>query len=227
MGSEDHKTTKETLTSYLTVMATTSTDLLSLYKASAKEPEVVSVPLTKYLMIDGIGDPNTSPAFQSAVETLYGLAYTIKFGRKKRGLKSDYKITPLEGLWWADNMNAFGPEGDRSKWKWTIMLAQPEFIMSRDVAVATKELKEKKDLPLLPQVRFERYKEGKSVQIMHVGPYSAEGPTIERLHKYAQDHGLAIRGKHHEIYLGDPRRARPDRLKTILRQPVEKNGKHV
>jgi hypothetical protein len=206
-------------------MATTG-EALSHYKASAKEPALITVPLTKYLMIDGTGDPNTSPAFQSAVETLYGLAYTIKFGRKKRGLKSDYKITPLEGLWWSDNMDNFGAHEDKSKWKWTIMLAQPEFILSRDVIAATKELKEKKDLPLLPQVRFERYKEGKAVQIMHVGPYSAEGPTIERLHTYAKDHGLALRGKHHEIYLGDSRRAKPDKLRTILRQPVEKNRTH-
>ncbi|MFI5202589.1 MAG: GyrI-like domain-containing protein [Candidatus Kapaibacterium sp.] len=209
-------------------MSTSNGSALALYKASTKQPEFISVPTMKFLMVDGTGDPNTSPMFQDAVQALYGLAYTIKFGRKKRGEESDYKITPLEGLWWSKDPTAFA-NGEKSKWQWTLMLAVPDFISKHDVQLATKELQVKKDLKLLPAIRLEKFSEGQAVQFMHIGPYSSEGPNIERMHAFAQDQGYTLRGKHHEIYLGDPCRSKPERLKTILRQAVvrSKNGRFL
>ncbi len=170
-------------------------------------------------MIDGIGDPETSKDFQDAVQALYSIAYTIKFGRKKRGEESDYKLSPLEGLWWSDNMSDFA-SGARDKWQWTVMVAQPDFITKTEVAKAAKDAASKKELPSLLKVRFEKWKEGECAQIMHVGPYSTEKATIEKLHAFIWENGGELTGKHHEIYLGDPRRAAPEKLKTILRQPL-------
>ncbi len=196
-------------------------EVKKLYAASVKTPKFVSVPKMPYLMVDGQGDPNTSKEFQDAVQALYSLAYTIKFGRKKRGEESDYRITPLEGLWWSDDMSDFAT-GNKAKWKWTLMLAQPEFITKAEVTAAVKEVTAKKDVPALPKVRFEKWKEGECVQIMYVGPYAEEGPTIQKLHIFIIEQGAQLTGKHHEIYLGDPRRAAPDKLKTILRQPLKR-----
>lgn len=201
----------------------TATISSTLYKAPTKAPEVVTVPEMKYLMIDGTGDPNNSQSFKDAMQALFSIAYTIKFGRKKAGKESGYKITPPEGLWWSDDPHAFEPDGDRSNWRWTLMLAQPGFITQHEVEKAKTEVAAKKDIPSLASVRFEKLKEGRCVQMMHVGPYSAERPTIEKLHVFAHEHGFSLAGKHHEIYLGDPRRAKPERLKTILRHPVVLN----
>ena len=185
-----------------------------------KEPALVAVPSMSFLMVDGEGDPRDSPAYQQAMEALYGLSFTVKFAlRKAKGI--DYKVMPLEGLWWSDDMDSFILDA-RGKWKWTSMIMQPTMVAAEDIEKAKAELQRKKDPPALPRVRFESYDEGPSAQILHVGPYSAERPTIERLHAFIEEQGYERRGKHHEIYLGDPRRADPSKLRTILRQPVAK-----
>jgi hypothetical protein len=200
-------------------------DTNQLYKASAKSPVLVDVPKMPYLTIDGSGYPGNSPEFQQAIEALYGIAYTIKFSRKKRGEESGYRIPPLEGLWWSEDIKDFQPDGDKSKWQWTLMIAQPEFITKKEFEDARKALLERKPGTLRAKdVKLSQWKEGPSVQVLHVGPYSEEGPTIERLMAFAQEYG-ELTGKHHEIYLGDPRRARPDRLETIIRHPVKLRSK--
>ncbi len=205
-------------------MAPKSKVEINLYKASPKKSAIIKVPATKYLMIDGMGDPNTSKEFQDAIQALYPLAYTIKFGRKKQGKESDYKITPLEALWWSNDPKAFSSGGDKSKWKWTAMIAQPDFIGQSDLKSAAKEAFAKKQLPAINSVRLEKFLEGPAVQMLHVGPYSTVGSTIEQLHVFARESGYEITGKYHEIYLGDPRRSAPEKLKTILRQPIRKRS---
>jgi hypothetical protein len=191
-----------------------------LYKASAKEAAIVEVPRLQFLMADGQGDPN-APPFQQAVEALYGLSYTLKFGLKKRG-GPDYTVMALEGLWWAEGVDpaAAFAQGRRDQWKWTLLILQPDFIGPADVETARQELRAKRNPAAIDRVRLESFEEGRCVQIMHIGPYSAEKATIDRLHAFAAEKGLGLRGKHHEIYLGDPRRSAPEKLKTILRHPV-------
>jgi hypothetical protein len=186
-----------------------------------REPVMVEVSPMNYLMVEGEGDPRTSIAYQQSIEALYGLSFTIKFAIKKEG--SDYAVAPLEGLWWSDVMNTFVP-GDREAWRWTSLIMQSPMVTAEHVDRAIAELRRKKDPPALLRVRFERYDEGLCAQVMHLGPYSEEGPTIERLHSFIAEQGCDLRGKHHEIYLGDPRRARPDKLRTIIRQPVRRRG---
>jgi hypothetical protein len=193
-------------------------ELRDLYFPSAKEVALVDVPPMNFLMIDGSGDPNTAPAFKESIEALYGVSYTLKFILKKSGL-GDHMVLPLEGLWWTDAMGRFSIDA-RDEWTWTSMIAQPKPVTRELVRRAVAQLEEKKHPPALPRMRFERFREGRSVQIMHIGPYAAEGPTIEKLHAYVRDHGYELAGKHHEIYLGDPRRTDPKKLKTVLRQPV-------
>ncbi len=194
-----------------------SKDLKHLYAPSAKAPVMVDVPPLNYLMLDGHGDPNTNPHYAAVIEALFSLAYTIKFMIKKGGV--DYAVFPAEGLWWVPDMRQF-TVNDKSAWDWTMMIAQPEAVNETIVEAARAEAIKKKRLPLLEQVRFETYFEGKSAQIMHLGPYAAEGPTIARLHDFIAEQGYALTGKHHEIYLSDARRAAPEKLKTIIRQPV-------
>ena len=179
----------------------------------------VDVPLLIYLMVDGEGDPNTSAAFQQAVEALYSLSYALKFSLKKSPTPVDYGVMPLEGLWWADDPRSFS-EADKSKWKWTVMIVQPEFISTQQVDSAFDAVRRKKNPAALDRVRFETLEEGKSVQILYTGPFSQEGPTIQRIHDHIHAAGRELYGKHHEIYLSDPRRTAPERLKTILRQPM-------
>ncbi len=191
---------------------------------SAKEFSIVDVPPLKFFMIDGRGYPGTSQEYQDAIQTLYPLSYTLKFMVKKKG--KDYVVMPLEGLWWADDMSVFSTElfeKNKDAWKWTSMIMQPDFITQEMVDKTIKEVKEKKDPPALSKVRFDTFTEGLSAQILYFGPYSEEGPTIERMHNFIKDQGYELRGKHHEIYLSDPRRTKPERLKTIIRQPIEKN----
>jgi hypothetical protein len=198
-------------------------DLPDLYRPPAREPVLVKVPEMTFLMIDGSGDPNNSSGYQQAVEALYAVSYTAKF-RLKRGPEGiDLKVMPLEGLWWSADVTVF-LEGWREAWQWTMMIAQPDVVTPALIDEAVAEAGRKKDLPALGKARLERFEEGLCAQILHVGPYSAEGPTIERLHAFIAEQGQALRGKHHEIYLGDPRRTRPERLRTILRQPVRAQG---
>ena len=195
-------------------------ELSELYRPSAKEVSLVDVPPMNFLMIDGQGDPNTSKDFQDAVEALYGLSYTLKFMLKKTAPEHDYTVMPLEGLWWTEGQEGFDVE-NKGAWQWTLMIMQPEHITGEHVMEAAAQLKEKKDPHLLDRVRFERFDEGPTLQIMYIGPYAEEGPTIEKLHQYAREHGYSLAGKHHEIYLGDPRRTAPEKLKTIIRHPVK------
>ena len=193
--------------------------LKHLYGPSAKKVEIVDVPQMSFLMVDGEGNPNTSKSFSDAIEALYPLSYTLKFMVKKGEMGIDYGVLPLEALWWADDMSAFST-GNKDDWKWTLMIMQPEFITQKMVKEATEEVARKKKPVSLPLVRFESFKEGKAAQIMHIGPFSEEGPTIEKVHLFIEDNGSRRVGKHHEIYLSDIRRAAPEKWKTIVRQPM-------
>jgi hypothetical protein len=198
-------------------------ELKHLYNPSAKEFTLVDVPPMQFLMIDGQGDPNTAAEYSDALESLYPLAYTLKF-MSKRELDRDYAVPPLEGLWWAADMEVFTVRADRDAWQWTMMMMTPEWITQEQFERAVAEVRRKKNPAALDKMRLETFHEGLSVQIMHIGPYSAEGPTIARLHgEFLPQNGLVETGKHHEIYLGDPRRSAPEKLKTILRQPVRRN----
>ena len=154
-------------------------ELKHLYQPSAREAVIVEVPAMNYLMLDGTGDPNTSPLYQAAVEVLFSLSYTLKFMVKKGPLAIDYGVLPLEGLWWADDMSSFST-ADKSNWQWTMMIMQPDFITPEMVAGALDKVSGKADASMLGQVRLESLAEGLCAQVMHLGPFSAEGPTIER-----------------------------------------------
>ena len=190
-----------------------------LYQPPAGEITTVTVPPLTYLMVDGEGDPNTSKSFEQAIEALYALSYTLKFSLKKSPRAIDYGVMPLEGLWWADDPRAF-MEANKSTWKWTAMILQPEFISRANVDAAFDEVRRRKNPAALDRVRFETIEEGESVQTLYFGPFSEEGPVIQRMHEAIHAAGKSIFGKHHEIYLSDPRRTAPARLRTILRQPM-------
>jgi hypothetical protein len=194
--------------------------LKQFYQPGAKKVEFVEIPAMNFLMIDGIGDPNTSQSFKEAVEGLFSFSYTLKFMIKKGVSGIDYAVMPLEGLWWADDMEKFSIT-DKSAWKWTLMIMQPEFIQATEVRAALQLTLAKKDQPALHQIRFEAFQEGRAAQIMHIGPFSAEGPTIEKVHLYIKENGYQLAGKHHEIYLSDIRKGNPANWKTIIRQPYK------
>jgi len=196
-------------------------ELKHLYNPSAKEVTVVDVPPMNFLMADGEGNPNTSEHYRHAVEALYAVSYALKFMIKKGVDATDYAVMPLEGLWWADDMARFTVD-DKDAWRWTMMIRQPEFVTEELVQEARSQVEKKKGpLPALPKMRFESFHEGRAAQIMHHGPFSEEGPTVERLHGFIEGQGNKLSGKHHEIYLKDPRRTAPERLKTVIRQPFE------
>ena len=192
-------------------------ELKQLYQPSAKEVLAVEVPPFQFLMIDGEGDPNTSAAYAEAVEALFSVSYTVKFMVKKAA-SVDYGVMPLEGLWWADDLSVFAP-GDKSKWKWTMMIMQPSFVPSSTIDAALGDVRKKKASSAVDRLRFTTFAEGSCAQVLHVGPFSTEGPTIERVHAFI-DARTARRGKHHEIYLSDIRRADPAKWRTIIRQPM-------
>ena len=195
-------------------------ELQHLYNPSSRDFSVVEVPEMQFLMVDGHGNPNTEPAYQEAVEALYGVAYKLKFASKQQ-LEKDYTVPPLEGLWWAADMDTFTVNLDKSAWDWTMMIMQPEWITLELFAQAVAEVQKSKGLSALSKMRLERYAEGLSVQIMHIGSYDDEAPTLARLHReFIPQNGYVEAGKHHEIYLGDPRKTAPEKLKTVLRQPV-------
>lgn len=194
-------------------------ELKHLYNPSTREVSVVDVPQMYFLMIDGQGDPNTSDEYAEALEALYAVSYAIKFRVKRSERGVDYAVMPLEGLWWIDDMTEFSVEDKRS-WKWTAMIVQPEeYVTEGLVDEAKTEADRKKGLPAIPRMRFEAFGEGLSAQIMHRGPFSEEGPTIETIHRYIEERGGEPTGKHHEIYLSDFRRTKPERLRTVIRQP--------
>ncbi len=194
-------------------------DLKHLYQPPAKTVVQLDVPAMNFLMIDGEGDPNTSQAYADGVEALFTLSYALKFKVRKTALAIDYGVMPLEGLWWADDMSTFTPE-NKSNWKWTMMVMQPAFVTRAMVDEVKADVRKKKDLAALPELRFEVYGEGRCAQIMHIGPFSEEGPAIEMLHRFIVEHGGTLVGKHHEIYLSDIRKADPANWKTVIRQPM-------
>ncbi len=193
-------------------------ELKQLYGPSAKAPVEVTVPPLRYLMVDGQGDPNTSQRYVEAVEALFSVSYTAKFMVKKSAQATDYAVMPLEGLWWAEDLGAF-TANDRAQWQWTMMILQPDFVADSVIQAAIAAVQEKKQLPGLARLRLETFDEGRCAQILHLGPFTEEGPTIERLHAFIAARGK-LRGKHHEIYLSDIRRAAPAKWKTIIRQPL-------
>ncbi len=192
-------------------------ELKHLYQPSAKEVVEVVVPPMNYLMVDGEGEPG-SQVYTEAVETLFAVSYAVKFMVKKGPLAIDYGVMPLEGLWWADDMAAFSVD-DKASWKWTMMIMQPTFVTAEMIGAAIAEVEKKKNPAALSLVRFEALFEGKCAQIMHIGPFSAEGPTVERVHQFIEARG-SLTGKHHEIYLSDIRKADPAKWKTVIRQPM-------
>ncbi len=192
--------------------------LKTLYAPSKKDFSIIDVPRMNFVMIDGAGPPGND-AYVEACEWLYPISYGMKF-MSKIDLGRDYVVPPLEGLWWADDMGAY-IEDRRDEWLWTLMIMQPDWITSDMFTQALTKASKKLGAP--PEtLRFESFEEGTSVQILHIGPYTEEGPTLARLHdEYMPENGLTWNGKHHEIYLSDPRRAAPEKLKTVLRQPVK------
>lgn len=202
----------------------------ALYQPKA-EPVIVVVPKMKFLMIDGQGAPDPDVGsekdiseFQKAVGALYGLVYSIKMSEKKGDQPEGYqnfKVPPLEALWWMADDSEFDVKKPE-KWRWTAMIRVPDFVNPEVVSKFADELVTKKKTDIYKQVRLDEFFEGESVQIMHIGPYDAEEPNIDKMHDFAKDHGYSLRGKHHEIYFGDPRRSAPEKLKTVLRQPIQK-----
>ena len=182
---------------------------------------VVEVPEMQFLMLDGHGDPNTAREYQDALEALYAVAFKIKFISKKT-LEKDYTVPPLEGLWWAEYMEAFSIKRDKSKWDWTMMIMAPGWITSGIFDQAVEQVRKAKNPVSLDKLRLESYHEGTSVQIMHIGSYDDEAPTLEAMHgHFIPENGYTENGKHHEIYLSDPRRVALEKLRTVLRQPVK------
>jgi hypothetical protein len=195
-------------------------ELGRLYKAKPGKQETVVVPPMNFLMIDGTGDPNISQEYIEAIQTLYPMAYTLKFMCKKE-LDKDYAVMPLEGLWWTEDMNQFSAE-DKGNWQWTAMIMVPDFVTQEMFQRAYKEVEAKKNPPAIKKIRLETYDEGRAAQVMYIGPYADEGPTIKALHEYIVAEGGALNATnkhHHEIYFSDPRRTDPSKLKTIIRQP--------
>lgn len=195
-------------------------ELKHLYRPSARAVTQVDVPPLRFLMIDGEGDPNTSQAYAQAVEALFAVSYAAKFKLKRGAQMIDYAVMPLEGLWWAEDLSAFSAN-DRSKWKWTMMIMQPHFVDAAEIRLAIDQVKRKKSLPSLDALRLEDFAEGLCAQVLHVGPFSEEGPTVKRVHDFI-DATSALTGKHHEIYLSDIRRSDPAKWKTIIRQPMKR-----
>jgi hypothetical protein len=193
-------------------------ELRHLYGPSAKVVVQIDVPTFQFLMIDGEGDPNSSQEYAQAVEALFSVSYTVKFMVKKGPQILDYAVMPLEGLWWADDMSTF-IANDKSKWKWTMMIMQPHFVESKIIYAAMAEVQRKKSLPAMSKLRLENFTEGLCAQVLHVGPFSDEGPKIQKVHEFIQSRS-SLTGKHHEIYLSDIRRAAPAKWKTIIRQPM-------
>lgn len=189
-----------------------------LYRAT-RTPELVEVPALRFLCIDGHGDPNTSPDYAEAVQALYAVSYAAKFAVRRAG-GADFKVSVLEGLWSAEDFGTF-LSGAKDQWDWTMMIRQPDSVTDDLVARLAAEVAAKKGLPAAERLRLETFEEGPAAQVLHVGPYADEGPTIARLHEFIHEHGFTFDGyreRHHEIYLGDPRRAAPERLRTIIRQ---------
>ncbi len=188
--------------------------------APPRKPVMIDVPELGFLTIDGHGDPNTSPDYRAAIEALFSVSYTLKFTIRGMPGGIDYGVMPLESLWWGRNAEAFAAS-DKTAWSWTAMIMQPDLVTSELVTEAIAGARRKRPIPAAELMRLERFREGLSAQVMYLGPYADEGPTIAELHTFIAEHGYALAGKHHEIYLGDPRRSAPEKLRTVIRQPVK------
>jgi len=196
------------------------TKILDSYRAKRGEFRILDVPTHQYLMIDGHGDPNTSPVYTEALAALYPVAYKLKFA-SKRTLDRDYVVPPLEGLWTADDFDAFTTSRDKSRWDWTMMILVPEWIGDDLVETAVAQAGAKNPPARLADVRLQTLTEGRCVQTLHVGPFDDEGPVLDRMHReFIPSQGLRLTGTHHEIYFSDFRKVAPEKLRTILRQPV-------
>ncbi|WP_277208701.1 GyrI-like domain-containing protein [Isoptericola croceus] len=198
-----------------------SIDLKKTYRehyTARTTPSRVAVPPRPYLLVDGAGDPNTSPVYRGCVETLYPLAYAVRSAIKD-ATGDAYTVMPLEGLWWSDDISRFSVEA-KGDWLWTLMICLPDASAALDVPELVARVTGERALPAGNQVRYEHYGDGEAAQVLHRGPYATEAPTVEALHAFIAAEGLALRGRHHEIYLSDPRRVAPERMRTIIRQPV-------
>jgi hypothetical protein len=193
-------------------------ELKRLYAPKNTDWALVDVPEQQFLAVDGRGDPNTSPDYARAVEALYTVAYAVKFASKRAG--RDLVVAPLEGLWWADDPEVFTTRA-KDSWHWRMLISQPDWITEDAVEEAKRVASAKKDLPTIADVRRHVLHEGTSAQVLHIGPYDDEGPVLARLHgEWLRANGLRMTGPHHEVYVGDPRRTEPAKLRTVLRQPV-------
>lgn len=185
-------------------------------------PVLITVPRMQFLMLEGKGSPNNNPEFDAAVSALYGCSYAIKFARKKAGIEPEYSVQPLEGLWWVEGVHPSEYlKVSQSQWRWLLMIGQPDFITKEDLEKVKTEMLLKKGEDV-SAVKLDSLEEGPCVQVMYIGPYADEHPSIDRMHEWAIEQGYSLHGLHHEIYLGDPRKSAPEKLKTILRQPVQK-----
>lgn len=192
------------------------------YGARLGRFDLVTVPPLAYLALDGHGDPNTSDAYRESLETIYPVAYALKFLSKK-DLGQDYTVMPLEALWWAGDMESFTSARDKSEWDWTVLNLVPGWLTGEHVVEAAGRVRAKGGAPRLDAIRLQPLEEGSAVQTLHVGSYDDEAPVIEALHAFAAEQGYELAGKHHEIYLSDSRRTAPEKLRTILRQPVARS----
>jgi hypothetical protein len=194
-------------------------ELKQIYTPSAKEPELIQVPKFNFLMIDGEGAPE-SPQFHEAIQAIYSTAYTMKFTFKFEK-KINFPVMALEGLWWVKQGTPF-QIGKRDDWCWTLMILQPRVVTKTTLTRAIRKIKQKKEIPALEKIRLEPFTEGLSVQMLHIGPYADEPVTMQRIEDFSLERGLTASGKHHEIYMSDPRRVKPEKMKTILRHAVKK-----
>ena len=196
------------------------------YRATPGRYDVLDLPTRQYLMIDGLGDPNASPEYSASLEALYPVAYAVKFN-SKRELQRDYVVPPLEGLWWAEDMTVFTSSRDKSKWQWTLMLLVPVWIDQAMFTAAVDAVRRKSSPARLDVLRLDTLTEGLCVQTLHLGPFEEEHRTLQSMHhEFIPSQNLELTGQHHEIYLSDPRRTTPPKLRTILRQPVGRSGAH-
>jgi hypothetical protein len=194
------------------------------YNAPRGRFEIVKVPAMQFLMIDGHGDPNTSKAYADALTTIYPVSYKLKF-LSKNDLGRDYTVMPLEALWWSDDMDSFTAARDKSRWDWTVMIMTPEWITAEHFDTARNTVQRNGSAPDLDKIRLETFEESLAVQTLHIGPYDNEGSVLDAMHNdFIPAQSLHMTGKHHEVYLSDSRRTAPEKLKTILRQPVTRKS---